>query len=415
MFCGIDFGTSNSAIGLSQKNKISLVAVEGKHQTLPTAIFYPDNKATPTFGRQAMASFTQGYGGRLMRSLKRALGTGLMVETTMVSGQRLGFETIIQTFVQNLKDKADQQNGIAISSVVMGRPVCFNDNNPEGDKQAELTLQKIAKAVGFAHVEFQFEPIAAAFAHEAKLPHEHLALVVDIGGGTSDFTIMKLAKKYASKANRRDDILANTGVRVGGTDFDKQLSLKNFMPLLGMQGFWGAKHLPMPTSYYFDLSTWNQINSLYTHKVMHDAKKLWQEAHEPHVFARLLHVLTEQSGHILLDSVEQTKIALTDNAKHIQALNFIEAGLHCTSTRLEFEAAIEAELTKIDQAVEGCLQAAGVKATDIDLVILTGGSTEVPIVKAYTLAKFPQAKLSEENKLSSVALGLAHDAARRFG
>ena len=130
----------------------------------------------------------------------------------------------------------------------MGRPVHFRDNDPSGDAQAQAELEKIARSVGFKHVAFQYEPIAAAFAHEQNLSSEKLAFVVDIGGGTSDFTVIRLSPTRKLKLDRSDDVLANTGVRIGGNDFDKDLSLKSFMPCFGLGSEYrsGDKNIKIP-------------------------------------------------------------------------------------------------------------------------------------------------------------------------
>src|SRR5690606_29664205 len=144
--------------------------------------------------------------GRFMRSLKRILGTPLMEQGTIINGKRKPFENIIADFLRQMKTTAEAASGQAFDSVVMGRPVHFIDHDPEGDRRAEQELCGIAKSVGFKNIEFQFEPIAAAFAHERKLTEEKLALVADIGGGTSDFTVIRLSPDNIGKAGRSDDI-----------------------------------------------------------------------------------------------------------------------------------------------------------------------------------------------------------------
>ncbi len=208
MHCGIDFGTSNSAIAISTASGVALAPVEGKHLTLPSAVFYPVGRA-PVYGREAMGCFMEGDEGRLMRSLKRLLGTQLMNFGTLVNDKPRRFEEIIGGFVSYMKARGEKAAGRSIDSVVMGRPVHFIDRDPEADDTAENQLAGIARQAGFRHIEFQFEPIAAAFAHETKLTSEKLALVVDIGGGTSDFTVIRLGPERAKKLVRRDDILGN--------------------------------------------------------------------------------------------------------------------------------------------------------------------------------------------------------------
>lgn len=239
--CGIDFGTSNSSVALAKQGKINLVPVEQNHITIPSALFFERKGNVPHFGREAVDLFFSRKDGRFMRSLKRVLGTSLMKQGTSVNGKPMRFERIIGPFLQNLKDKADAFAGEELNHVVMGRPVHFIDNDPEGNNRAQNELKSIAEQVGFKYVEFQFEPIAAAFAHEIKIEGEKLAIVADLGGGTSDFTVIRLSNKFVGKADRASDILANTGVRVGGNDFDKDLSLAAVMPEIGYQTTYGER------------------------------------------------------------------------------------------------------------------------------------------------------------------------------
>jgi hypothetical chaperone protein len=267
--CGIDFGTSNSSIALSNHGEISLVPVEQTHVTIPSAIFFQriDNKAY--YGRTAVNLFFDRQQGRFMRSLKRVLGTPLMKHGTVVNGTTMNFSTIIASFLKKMKEKADAVAGQEIENVVMGRPVHFVDHSPESDAQAQAELKEIALRIGFKTVEFQFEPIAAAFAHEARLSGEKLAIVADLGGGTSDFTVIRLSNKSVHKTDRSSDILANTGVRVGGNDFDKDLSLAAIMPELGYRSKYGEKQLEVPLKPFHDLAEWSKVNFLYTPKTHH--------------------------------------------------------------------------------------------------------------------------------------------------
>jgi hypothetical chaperone protein len=412
--CGIDFGTSNSSIALAQGEKISLVPVEDGHVTIPSAIFFRGKENTPTFGRAAAQMFFSRENGRYMRSLKRVLGTSLMKQGTLVNGKIMKFERIIAPFLQNIKDKANAQAQHDIENVVMGRPVHFVDNDPEADRRAEQELRTIAQSVGFRHVEFQFEPIAAAFAHEAMLKGEKLAIVVDLGGGTSDFTVIRLSNQYIGKTDRSSDILANTGVRIGGNDFDKDLSLSSIMPELGYGTTYGEKNLEVPPNPYRDLAEWSKVNFVYTTKIIFQTQQMLHQAHDKKRFGRLLNLLEQKTGHSLLAAAEDTKIALTAQEEHIMPFDFLEDGFTVDVRRNQFEEAIRYEVDKIVSTAKQCLVKAGVRNDQIELVILTGGSTELPVIQSEFRTLFPNAAIADENKLSSVGLGLAYDSRSRF-
>ncbi|MBD2755866.1 Hsp70 family protein [Spirosoma validum] len=413
--CGIDFGTSNSSVAIANDGQISLVPVEAAHVTIPSALFFRrvDNKAF--YGRTAISLFFDRQDGRFMRSLKRVLGTSLMKQGTLVNGASMNFSTIISSFLKHIKDKADAVANQEIDHVVMGRPVHFVDNDPEADVRAQAELLAIAQRIGFKHIEFQFEPIAAAFAHEARISGEKLAIVADLGGGTSDFTVIKLSNQYVHKPDRSSDILANTGIRVGGNDFDKELSLAAIMPELGFRSTYGPKNLEVPLKPYVDLAEWSKVNFLYTPKIIMQVRQLLHQSHDKKRYGRLLKVLEDETGHTLLAAAEGTKIALSSQAEHNATFDFIEDGFFIPVKRELFEKSIEDDVEKIAASARQCLQLAGVRNEAIDLVILTGGSTEVQSIQTAFKNLFPNAAIADENKLSSVGLGLAYDSDYKFG
>jgi hypothetical chaperone protein len=350
-----------------------------------------------------------------MRSLKRVLGTSVMKHGTMVNGKVLKFERIISSFLSHLRSTTNTFAGHEVENVVMGRPVHFVDNDTSADSRAEDELRRIAMLTGFRHVHFQFEPIAAAFAHEINVSGEKLAVIADIGGGTSDFTVIRISSAYVNKADRTSDILANTGVRVGGNDFDKQLSLAVVFPELGYASTYGAKRLEVPLKYYHDLAEWSKVNFLYTPKVTVHVRQLLHESHDKLRFSRLLKVLEQESGHAVLAAAEDTKLSLTTEAIYNAQFPFLEPGFSIPVSRARFEESIHNEVASIETSIQECVRNAGVATSDIQLVILTGGSTEVPIVQSSLRRIFPKAMVADQNKLSSVGLGLAYDSRRRFG
>lgn len=414
VFCGIDFGTSNSSFALATQDDVFLIPVENEHTTIPSAMFFARKDNAASFGRAAMERFLSRQPGRLMRSLKRVLGTPAMRQGTMVNGELMKFDQIVAAFLDQMKTKAEAVSGAELKHVVMGRPVHFVDNDPSADQRAEDELKAIAKSLGFAEVGFQFEPIAAAFAHETGVTSEKLAMVVDLGGGTSDFTVIRLSRENARKHDRSSDILANTGVRLGGNDFDKDLSLARMMPELGFRTTYGSKNLEVPSYHYFDLSEWSKVNFLYTNRTIFQARQLLRETHSPEKYARLIHVLEQESGHAVLAETENIKIGLTESDEYVAALPFIDEALQINVERAAFNAAIQAKTQRIIEAARQCLDSAGIAPEAIGLVIMTGGSTEIPLIRERFRALFPAASWSEENKLSSVGLGLAYDARARF-
>lgn len=414
---GIDFGTSNSSTAITNGGVPRLVDVENGRNTIPTALYFPEKSSEVFYGRTAQQKYVDSEtGGRFMRSMKRILGTPLMDSSTQINGHMVKFDDIIGAFVSYMKQKIDASANENVESVVMGRPVHFRDNDPAADDKAQQELERIAHKAGFKNVCFQYEPIAAAFAHEQKINSEQLACVIDIGGGTSDFTVIRLSPENRNKADRTKDVLANTGVRIGGNDFDKNLSLNAFMPVLGMGTDYKVygKVLSIPNSIYINLSTWNQVNDVYNYKTLNLVKGYQTWALEPEKLARLYQVVQNRLGHINLNYVEKAKIALSKDLSIESILDFLSDKPSIYITREEFNNAISNDVEKIENFLSECILQAGIKNEDVDLVILTGGSTEVPRVSEIATKFFPNAEVSASDKLSSVGMGLAYDARRIF-
>src|ERR1700736_1323045 len=278
--CGLDFGTSNTTFGSMVGDVPSLLALESGQTTIPSAIFYERDGAV-LIGRRAIDAYVDGVPGRLMRSLKSVLGTALIDETTQVGRGRSSFRDVIAYYLGAVKRRAEQAAGRAFLNVVHGRPVHFVDNAPAADRKAEATLLAIAREMGFTNAPFHLEPIAAALDYERQIAREEIALIADIGGGTSDFSIVRLSPDRHRKAERQGDILANDGVRIGGTDFDRRLSLGVLMPLLGYRSAMKRAGLDAPSSYFHDLATWSSINRMYEPRVMSEIRRVRRESREP--------------------------------------------------------------------------------------------------------------------------------------
>lgn len=414
---GIDFGTTNSAVSVSDGGVPHMVQITPGKDTIPSALFFDDNDKQVYMGYDAHQKYREPFSeGRFMRSLKRILGTSTMLTGTQIRGRYIKYEDIIGYFIRHLKEKLDETVGAPVVDVVMGRPVHFRDNDTYGDIAAQKQLEQIARNVGFKNIGFQYEPIAAAFSHEQQLSSEHLAVVIDIGGGTSDFTVIRLGPKLAHKTDRTDDILANTGIRIGGNDFDRSFAIDKFMPLYGLGTLYhsGDKILPVPNAPYIDLATWSFVNRAYTPQVLSLMRGIQINAQSPDKISRMMDILKNNLGHTNLDYVEYAKINLSHQDQVIQTLDFLSDCPSVTTNVSEFVNAISNDVSKIQLSMNDCLAAASVKNTDIDLVILTGGSTQIPYVSTIVRNTFPNAILSDSNKMASVGLGLAYDAMRRF-
>lgn len=403
----IDFGTSNSTVGCPTAAGPALLAVEGEQRTIPSAIFFNIEEERMQYGRDAIAAYTRHYEGRLLRALKSVLGSALIDETTAVGNHRIAFKDIIGLFLRHLKATAEAQLGRASDAVILGRPVWFVDNDAKRDKAAQDQLEAIAKSCGFQHVAFQYEPIAAALDYESRVQREELALIADLGGGTSDISIVRVSPARHRSADRQADVLANAGVHVGGTDYDKRLSLQQVMPHLGYQSpLREHPNRELPASPYFDLATWHRIALLNGNGPATFLKDMLHMAGQPALVHRLLRVVRERSGHQLAGDVEQAKIALSDDERATLALPYVDDDLAIDFSRPDFEAATADETAQIAASIRDCLQQAGVAADAIATLFLTGGTSAIPAVRAACQATVPQSRLVEGDRFGSVGLGL---------
>ncbi len=412
--CGLDFGTSNTTLGTIAGREPVLTNLEAGHTTIPSSIFYDADSAVH-IGRKAIESYVDGAPGRLMRSLKSVLGTALIDETTRLGRERISFRNVIAYYLGAVKRRAEQTTGHELRNVVHGRPVHFVDNAPDSDRKAEQILREIARDVGFDEVTFQFEPIAAALDYERQISSEEIALVADIGGGTSDFSIVRMGPERHGKVDRTADILANDGVRIGGTDFDRQLSLGTIMPLFGFGSAMKRPGLDVPSSYFHDLATWSSINRLYDSRVIADIRQVRHEARETDLLDRLLKVIDEQRGHTLALEVEGAKVSLSDKRQADIPLEWVAPGLNASIDRSDLVNHTKQLAERIGARIKVCLTQAQLSADDIDAVFLTGGSVKLAHVRKAITKAIPSARIVEGDTFGAVGKGLTLEAQLRYG
>ncbi len=429
MYCAIDFGTSNSGIALPLANApsgaVRLLEIEPGHPTMPTAVFYAveglaaHEAPRRLYGRAALAAYVEGTEGRLMRSMKSILGSSLVDQRTdLGAGHSVTYQEVLAGYLRQLKQRAEAHLGASIEQAVLGRPVFFVDDDPVRDAQAQADLQAAAHAVGFADVRFQYEPIAAALDFEQRATREHLVLVADIGGGTSDFSLVRVGPARRQRTERCDDILANHGVHAAGTDFDRHIELACILPSCGYKTLGpvvrGQAPREVPSRVYFDLATWHLINTAYIPQRVAELARMRDFYGDPRLHARLMRVLSGRLGHALATLAEQAKIAVADGGPTLLDLAAIGPGLAVTLTQAQAVAAIEADVARVVVAARETLHLAGLSADAVDLLYLTGGSTGlVPLVQRLA-ALCPHAQVVRGDRFASVAQGLGLHAQRVF-
>ena len=412
--CGIDFGTSNSSVAVGDTAGARLLQIQRGTTSVPTALFFSFDDDSTTFGHDALERYFARDPGRYLRAIKSMLGSALFEETTQIKLKRYSFGEITAAFLRFLRNAAGQSLGAPPTSVVLGRPAFFVDDDPAADAAAERQLEAAARIAGFERIAFQFEPSAAALVYEQSVDAEPIALVADIGGGTSDFSVVRVSPERARSRDRRQDILGFTGVHIGGTDFDRQLSLASVMPSLGLRSRLRHKGLHAPSWYFFDLATWHRINFLYDPKVLTEVRGVLRDSAEPKKIERLLRVLEHGKGHELLARVEAAKIELSSADHAALGLERSVADIALRITRAELDAAVAESLRRIRSRVDDVLRMAGLTSSAVSAVFFTGGATRMPSVRDAIAAAVPAARLITGDAFGSVATGLALDAAKRF-
>lgn len=414
-YCAIDFGTSNSAVAVPDGATLRLAPVEGAYTTLPTAVFFNTDENTRDYGRAALEAYIDGFDGRLMRSMKSILGSALAENSTdLGDGSAIKYTDVIAIFVDHLKRSAEKSAGAPISRAVLGRPVFFVDDDPRADQLAQQQLEAAARSVGLREIHFQYEPIAAAFDYESHLTEEGLVLVADIGGGTSDFSLVRVGPERMKRVERKEDVLAHHGVHVAGTDFDRRVELATILRELGYQAL-DPEGREIPNRIYFDLATWHLINTVYA------PKRVSELALMRHLFInakhhdRLMRVVERRLGHAMAAHAEEAKIGVAAGGETTIDLDLVEDDLRLAFDEAQLVKAGHDETLRIVQAARDTVQAAGVATRDVDAIYFTGGSTGLAFLSGALAAAFPDARPVFGDRLASVATGLGIHARRLFG
>ena len=417
---GIDFGTSNTAAGVLKDGKPQLISVEPGQTTLPTSVFFDYDRKETTYGSVANAALIDGREGRFMRALKSVLGTPLMREKRQIAYERLTLIEVVARFLAMLRERAEAETGARFDVALSGRPVRFHSTDAARNAQAELDLREAYMVAGYRDVSFMYEPEAAALASEPMaaaigvgLPIDEPAanMIVDIGGGTSDFSIF-------ARDGDATQIIASNGVRVGGTDFDRAISIAEVMPLLGrgaeIRNALGPGRHVAPNAIFNDLATWQKIPFVYTQENRLMAVDFAKLGVEPALFARLKTVLEMELGHDIAFAVEAGKITINhpDATSTGIDLGLIEPRLAAQITKSAMGAVLADHAAQIAACARQTLGMAEVSADRIGKIVFVGGSSLLQVVEDVMVAMFPHAALERAEAFTAVADGLAIAAAR---
>lgn len=418
---GLDFGTTNSAIAIATPKGEAVLTTfpEDDHQTTTfRSVLYFDPESLEQTGRprsiggpDAIRAYIQAdTRGRLVQSMKSHLASPLFKHTAIL-GHSYTLEELIAIIIRQLKAAAEAQFGAIGRRVVVGRPAHFSGTTT--DEEDTFALERLRAAIqqgGFEDIEFELEPVAAAYQYEQQLDHDEIVLIGDFGGGTSDFCLIQLGPSARKRGNRHDDILGTDGVAIAGDTFDSGLVRHLVAPRLGLGSEYRSmfnRVLPVPIWLYEKLERWHHLSFLKTRETMELLRQIHFGALEPEKIAALIEVVEEDLGYHLFRAVEHTKCALS----HEDATQFFfREALVAVQERVQrqaFESWIAPDVAAIARCVDRLLHNCQVAPKDIDSVFLTGGSSFVPTVKRIFIDRFGAEKLRSGDELTTVAKGLA--------
>jgi hypothetical chaperone protein len=427
---GIDFGTTNSSIaratGDSQVQLVSFPTEEG-----PTfsyrSVLYLEQVKKPGHGRR-MRSRTgpaaiHGYleaeeKGRLIQSLKSWLASRTL-SGTEIFGRRYTIEELISRMLSDLREHTERQFGVPIRHATVGRPIRFVGSETEDDDAYAVTrLRDAFLAAGFESVDFELEPVAAAYSYESSLDHDELILIGDFGGGTSDFSLLQVGPGVRHRGRTPQDLLGNSGLGLAGDAFDARIVRKLVSPALGSDSLARSlnKLLPaVPAWIYANLERWHYLSFLRTRNVAEILKSAGARALEPEKIEALTSLIEEDLGYQLHQAVQRVKFELSGSEAAEFRFREGSLDLRIPVTRGEFETWIEEELRAIERSIDSLLHTSNVSLGDVDRVFLTGGSSYVPAVRRIFAARFGEQRIRSGNEFTSVAHGLALRAAESLG
>ncbi|MBL8213191.1 MAG: Hsp70 family protein [Bryobacterales bacterium] len=417
---GLDFGTTNTSLAWTHPDG----RVELARFASPTgdtesfrSLLYLEKAEAPA--RAAIQSWAGPSGiaryleadsrGRLIQSLKSFLSSRTL-RGTDVFGRQYTIEELIARIVRQIREEATQLAGQPITHAIVGRPVRFvGSESTDDDDHALQRLTKALQLAGFTHLRFEPEPVAAAWFYESQLDHDELILIGDFGGGTSDFSLLRVGPGVRRRGRNPSDLLGNAGVGIAGDAFDARIVRQLVSPALGAGSTYhsSGRQLPMPNWIYRKLERWHHLSFLRGADITNMLRSLHAESDSPEKLRALRHIIDENLGFQLHKSVQDLKCRLS-TADHAP-FHFEDGALLIEEqvSRADFESWVQEELTAIETCVDSLFATSGASPSDVDRVFLTGGSSFVPAVRRIFESRFTPARIRTGNEFTSVALGLA--------
>lgn len=410
-FIGIDFGTSNSLGCLAVDGRIEFVKFPDGATSNPTVLYFPEKSKKQYFiGNEGVERYLHDLdeheaAGRLMLSIKSLLPDAKFDHTTVAGHGRQAPEDLVAKFIVKLKELAERQFGQTFDGIVLGRPVDFSD-------LAVQRLEWAARIAGFKEIVFWLEPVAAAMAYEMTTTEDELVCVVDIGGGTSDICVIETSPSRTSSPDRIGDIKSVQGVYQAGDELNSQIMKTSLAPRFGAGSTFTSmgKVLPFPAHIIYKLSKWHRINLLRGSGDISTVSAILRTSNHPQDVSRLLELIKHHYGFELFGAIDAAKRNLSESES--AEIRFRPLDLAEEITIAEFEEIIAGVIEAIETTILECLGAASATPADVKRVILTGGSSQVPILDRLVNNIFGEEKILRPDFFSSVATGLGYVASR---
>jgi hypothetical chaperone protein len=412
MYVGIDFGTTNSAVGIARDNgDVELLSLPSGSAAQSTwrSVLYFEGGGKLTAGAPAIARYLETEGdGRLVQSIKSHLASGSF-KSTQILGRKWTLEDMIAAFLRQIRGVSPIDLG---TRCVIGRPVRYwGADDADDDTRAVARMTEALGKAGFSEVIFEYEPVGAAARYAARLDHDELIVVADFGGGTTDFTVIRVGP------NDRGTVLATSGIGISGDAFDARIIDAVVAPAMGrgtryrVDAFGGEA--PVPAWLYGHLRRWHYLSFLKEESTMRLLERVASGSLEPKKIAKLVRIVEDDLGLTLHSAVEGAKVRLSNTDEDRVTVESLELDLPVT--RPSFDEWIAEDLASIAGVLDDVLARANVTGANIDRVFATGGSSLVPAVRGALSARFGADKLVGGEELTSVAWGLAARARQHWG
>jgi len=410
---GIDFGTTNSAISVYNNGKVEVIPINNSTTQLQSILYFPEVFVTDIdnffVGNDAISNYiSSNMKGRLLQSIKSFLPDSSFTSTN-IYGNSYELDDLIALILSKLKRIADEHIGKDIKSVILGRPAMFSENRQEEDIALQR-LKSAAKKAGFNEIYLQLEPISAALEYEATIKKEELTLVADFGGGTSDFTIMKLSPASIKKSDRSSDILGVKGVYIGGDKLNSRIMLHKLTKYFGASSeyeTYPGRWLAFPQFYIHEICKWHKISFLKKLTHRESLRKIYHGSNDKDAIKRLMVLIDEDLGFSLFQNIEKAKCNLSKWKFHDIIFNESIINIKEPITRDEFDCFIKRDIDKINNCIDTLLKEVNLSPSNIDTVFMTGGSSYVPIIRTLIENKFGFEKVKSDDIFLSVVAGLA--------